>query len=189
MTSGDSSKSKEIWRPVKEYEGLYEVSNYGNIKSLPKYNRSKSILLHPTLSKRQGRYSVMLTGYGGTRKRVSVHRIVAFAFVDNPDPDHFTEVNHKDENPRNNEASNLEWCDRYYNMHYNNLQERIQAKQHKKPVCGIKENGDKVRFDSMHDAKIAGFDPSGILQSIKKPLKTGCKRKYKGYSWEYENKN
>lgn len=175
--------SKEEWRPVAGYEGLYEVSRNGHIKSLPKYNR-EARFLKPTLNKRQGRYSVMLSK-NGKRKRVSVHRVVATAFVYNPNPEVFTEINHKDENPANNKADNLEWCDRWYNMHYNDLQRRITHRTI--PIVRIDKDGNKKYYRAVRQAKKDGFDTSGIYASIKKPLKSGGKRKYKGFYWEYAN--
>ena len=122
----------EIWKSIEGYEGLYEVSNFGRIKSLPKYNRKQEKILHPTLNKKRGRLSVMLCKNAHSRKRFAVHKLVALAFVENPNPSCYFEVNHKDENPLNNVATNLEWCDRWYNMHFNNLKDRISRPQRKK---------------------------------------------------------
>lgn len=171
----------EVWKPVVGYEG-YQVSNNGNIRSFKRYPEGK--MLHPTVSKRQGRVSVMLIAPSGKPMRVSLHRIVAMAFVDNPNPKEFVEVNHKDENPLNNNADNLEWCSHSYNMHYNNLHQRI--KRYKRPVEAVnKDTGESMRFESIREAKKYGFDSSGIFVSIHSPLKNGNKRKYKGYYWRF----
>lgn len=183
----DCDLDGEIWKPILGYEGLYEVSNLGRIKSKPRYNRNKTILLTPSLNKKQGRLSVILTDHNGYNKRVSIHRIVAMAFVENPYPEYYTEINHKDENPKNNSADNLEWCDHWYNMHYNNLHERISLPNTTVAVVGVDENGYEVHYASKCRAKKDGFDSSGIYQSIHKPRKDGTKRKYKGYYWYKEN--
>ena len=171
----------EEWRSVDGYDGRYEVSNYGRVKSLPKYNYKKSYILATRPHKVSGRVSVMLSDEHGKTKRVSVHRLVAMAFVENPCPERYTEINHKDENPTNNSADNLEWCDRWYNMHYKELHKRI--KYFKRPVSAVNDNGDFMYFTAITNAKALGFDSYGIYESINKPMRDGSKRKYKGFYW------
>ena len=174
-----NSREKEEWRDIEGFEGRYQVSNLGRVKSLAKYNRKTDILLHPTKHKRDGRMSVMLCKDVKTRKRIMVHRLVAKAFVENPKK--YTEVNHKDENPENNRATNLEWCDRKYNMNYGTLPQRINEKN-KKPVIGWNSEV-KVRLSYIREAKKKGYTTQGICES----LKTG--KKYKGLYWRYDNGN
>lgn len=173
-----STATDEEWRAVVGYEGLYEVSRNGLIRSVSYWKKAR--FLHPTTGKRTQRDSVMLSK-NGEQKRVSVHRIVAMAFVENPNPEKFTEVNHKDENPLNNKAENLEWCDRPYNMHYNNLHARI--KRYRRETVGTDEKGNEIRFESLQEAKRNGYDPGGIWQSVNKPMRDGTQRKYKGMYW------
>ena len=97
----------EIWKEVNSYEGLYWVSDQGHVK-----NRHGKILI-PEI--RTGYYSVDLCK-DGKRKKCRIHRLVAEAFI--PNPDNFPMINHKDENKLNNEADNLEWCTAEYNTHY-----------------------------------------------------------------------
>ena len=98
---------KEIWKDIKGYEGLYQVSNFGRVKSSTK-------ILANRLSKR-GYYIVTLykNAKGVTK---TVHRLVAQAFI--PNPDNLPQVNHKDENKLNNRVDNLEWCTAKYNINY-----------------------------------------------------------------------
>lgn len=98
----------EEWKKVIGYEGLYEVSNLGNVR-----NVRRNTLLR--LSENQGYIQVCLYK-NGIRTGLKVHRLVAQAFI--PNPYNLKEVNHKDENPSNNIVENLEWCDRKYNINY-----------------------------------------------------------------------
>jgi hypothetical protein len=109
---------EEIWKPVPEYNGNYEASNLGRIRS----SKTKKILRQA--NHRQGYKLVRLYKNGkGTTK--TVHRIIASAFIENPE--NLTEVNHKDENKSNNSAENLEWCSRIYNANYGTGIERRNA--------------------------------------------------------------
>lgn len=133
----------EIWKDIPGCNGRYQASNLGRVRSMPKYNLSEPRVLRPTVNKRDGRESVMLClEEGGVHKRITVHRLVALSHVPNQDPDRLTEVNHKDENPRNNRAENLEWCDHSYNMHYGTLPDRVAAhnRSRRRPVESV-ENG------------------------------------------------
>lgn len=100
---------KEIWKPIGGYEGLYEVSNMGRIKSF--YNSEERIL----------KKSKTTTGYwkielrkNKIRKSFKVHRLVAFAFIANPENKPY--INHIDGNPLNNKVDNLEWCTQHENL-------------------------------------------------------------------------
>lgn len=111
----------EEWRPVKGYEGFYEVSNKGNVRSLDRksgrYVR-KGRWLRPFLVPDENGYKhVCLSAYG-VREQKAVHRLVAEAFVRNPD--NKPQVNHIDENKLNNTADNLEWVTQQENLSYSN---------------------------------------------------------------------
>lgn len=94
----------EIWRDVVNYEGLYQVSNFGRIKSFHK-NNAKIITPETDI---HGYLRVILCKNGEKKNRL-VHVLVAQAFIPNPDPEHKTQVNHIDGNKRNNRVENLEW--------------------------------------------------------------------------------
>ena len=107
----------EEWRPVVGYEGLYEVSNTGRVRSLDRYTKyrcsyrlHKGKVLSPAI-KDNGYLIVRLQ-----KRMFYVHRLVAEAFIENPD--NLPEVNHLDEDKTNNRVDNLEWCDHKYNMNY-----------------------------------------------------------------------
>lgn len=114
----------EIWKDISEYVGLYQVSNMGNVRSLQReefkcaqgYRVRRGVLLK--LSKDQKGYlmvNLYKDGKGNTRR---VHRLVAEAFIDNPKC--LPEINHIDEDKKNNAVSNLEWCTSSYNKRYGN---------------------------------------------------------------------
>lgn len=124
----------EIWKDVKGFEGRYQVSNLGRVRSLD-WPGHKGKILKQKLGKRWGYYKLNLAHPDGYIKSVSVHRIVAIAFI--PNPDNLPEVNHKDENKLNNvvcfnpdgsidtERTNLEWCTGLYNIRYGTRSERV----------------------------------------------------------------
>lgn len=112
----------EKWKDIDGYNGAYQVSDLGRVRS-KKYGRWKVLRARKNTN---GYLSLMLCK-NGNAKRFSVHRLVADAFIAN-DNIFNTEVNHKDENKQNNRVSNLEWCDRQYNMTYNGL--RYRSKHH-----------------------------------------------------------
>lgn len=104
----------ETWKPVVGYEGLYEVSDLGNVRSLNWKNKgyARNLYLKPH---NKGYLQVELFN-NGIKKMLTVHRLVAEAFI--PNPNCYPQVNHKDENKRNNKSENLEWCTSSYNATY-----------------------------------------------------------------------
>ena len=103
-----------IWKSVVGYEGLYEVSNTGLVKSLNCYKYKKPRLMK--LGKRPDGYLCVGLSKNNVTKTKTVHRLVAEAFI--PNPDKLEMVNHKDEDKTNNTVGNLEWCSRAYNQLY-----------------------------------------------------------------------
>lgn len=117
-------KNSETFLSVPGYDGLYEVSNLGNVKSL----RSGKILKQSNDS--HGYKMVSLTKNGKSRC-FGIHRLVAMTFI--PNPENLPEVNHKDESHDNNSVENLEWCSRKYNLNYGTYRERMSAIKTGKP--------------------------------------------------------
>ena len=98
----------EVWKDVKNYEGLYQISNLGNVKRISSGKRLKPY-------NRKGYIRVALSK-DDTTKHIDIHRLVAQAFI--PNPENKPEVNHIDGDKSNNEVSNLEWCTRKENMNH-----------------------------------------------------------------------
>lgn len=188
---------KETWKSVKGYEGLYEVSNYGNVRSLAHTteivrNGIKIDMPHPSkilkpLKRRHGYLSVCLYGRGGNARgfrQVSVHRLVAEAFI--PNPRNCEEVNHLDEDKQNNRADNLEWCTRKENSNYGTRREKIaQANRNRKYPCRPINQYDSdgrflKRYDGVRNAsKLTGINKYSIRTAIFK------KQKSHGFYWGY----
>lgn len=123
---------KEEWRPCKGYEGFYEVSNTGQVRSIAVYSykykrviKRKSPKLKAQETTREGYKRVLLSIYG-VHSHCAVHRLVASAFI--PNPEDLPCVNHKDEVTGNNNADNLEWCTWEYNSNYGTLPRRISKR-------------------------------------------------------------
>ena len=129
----------EIWKPIKNYEGLYEVSSLGNIRSLDRFINGKggSVRLKKgelkAISINTHGYAIVSLYKNNARKTVQVHRVVAEAFI--PNLNNYLEVNHKDENKLNNTVNNLEWCTRSYNCKYSKI-----GSTNAKPVVELDSN-------------------------------------------------
>ena len=171
----------EIWKPVRNYEGLYEVSNMGRVRSLERtawigkgcYRTVPERILKAR--KNRGGYLQVNLYKEGKMKRCSVHQLVAQVFCENLEG--YKEINHIDENKLNNRADNLEWCSRSYNMHYGTRTEKIS-----KPIFSVdKKSGLIMWWKSAKEAE----DCTGIAhQNISKC----CKGKIKsagGHIWFY----
>lgn len=108
----------EIWKDIDGYEGLYQVSNFGRIKSFresKKHHNTTWHILKPTIAS-NGYETVTLYRSSNDRRKFLVHRLVSIAFI--PNPNHLEYINHKDENKLNNNVGNLEWCTLSYNNSY-----------------------------------------------------------------------
>ena len=126
----------ETWVDIEGYEGMYQVSTLGRVRSLDRVVRGANAMSDSYQINLKGRIlkqGMALNGYlfvvlckDGKHKHATVHRLVAETFI--PNPDNLPEINHKDENKSNNVVSNLEWCDRSYNVNYGTSLEKRSRK-------------------------------------------------------------
>lgn len=180
----------EIWKPVKDYEGLYEVSNLGRIKSLSKFHctsknysslgyLSKEKILKPIIGVQGYLYVNLYKNKKHNFKRI--HILVAQAFINNPNK--FPMVNHKDENVMNNVVSNLEWCNNKYNLNYGTAQKR-KAQKHNKPILQFDLNGNFIKeYESITQAS----KELNIKIDYISSCCLGRRRKTKGYVFKFKN--
>lgn len=185
----------ELWKDIEGYEDSYQISTYGNVKSkerdIPRVDKRGYSYTY----KRGGKnlknvnhpngYSKVSLLKNGKAKQVSVHRLVALHFIDNPE--NKIQVNHKDGNKHNPHIDNLEWVTPSENSLHafkNGLSKttRLYGKENKQSirVKQIFEDGTYKIWDSMMCAKRAGFDTGGICRCCKGQSKT-----HKGNRWEY----
>lgn len=178
---------EEVWKDVQGYEGLYMVSNLGNVKSMNYANRGYARNLVPKTNN-SGRLWVELAK-NGARKPLLVHRLVATAFI--PNPENFPEINHIDENPKNNEVRNLEWCTHEYNnriyREHHPLRPRTVRWVKKSPrlhlkVNQIDEHGNIVKQwpNSRDIFKETGMSDWSISECCRGKRKTAY-----GFKWQY----
>ena len=164
----------EIWRPIKGYEGLYEVSNLGRIKSL-KFGKERIM----KLGTNSCGYLHIGLYKNGKRKIFLVHRLVMEAFTLNTDNLPF--INHKDENKQNNNVNNLEWCTVKYNNTYGTRIER-GSKKLSKPVLQYTLDGEFVReWKSTAECGRNGFNQAHIWMCCK-----GKQKYHKNFIWRYK---
>lgn len=165
------------WSEIGGYEGLYLVSDEGEVIALPKVVKSsyrtarrkaKPIKIH-LRGKNGHNYEAVTLSKDGVSKSYSVHRLVAQAFI--PNPGNLPEVNHKDENTLNNRVDNLEWCTRQYNIEYSK----------EKAVLKIDESGEITKYKSISAAsKETGVGRTSINNAL-----CGWATSAGGYKWAY----
>ena len=173
----------ETWRDIPSYEGIYQVSNLGRVKSLdriiPFKNSSKRV--KGTMLVQHLNFGYCQVSLGRNGKKHRVHRIVAEAFI--PNPHDYPIINHKDENKKNNRVDNLEWCNYAYNLNYGS-RKGWQRKLNGVPVYQYTKEGEFVaRFDSMVEAaeRTPSVTSNNIFHCCNKD-KPSCG----GFVWRYE---
>lgn len=186
-------KVKEVWKPVKGFEGFYEISNYGRVKSKERYVLCKN---KPTKIKGKIlKFGINSSGYcfvimvkDNIRKMHLVHRLVAEHFI--PNVNNLPQINHIDENKENNHVSNLEWCTAKYNVNYGMRSQKVSEKLRgrynrediSKKIKQLSKEGMLIHiFPSIREANRAIGKPSRHISEC-------CHHKRKtayGYRWEF----
>lgn len=179
---------EEIWKDIKGFEGFYQISNMGNVKSLRHWRKQEGFIMKPQTNS---------TGYlrvelkvDGKSKRAFVHRLVAEEFVDNPN--NYNVVNHIDCNPKNNVAANLEWTTLKGNSEYmvklgrNKRTKEWLLKQHSaairvqgKPVVRIEPKTRQIKwYECLNSVANDGFTKSEVSHCCNHKRKM-----HRGYVW------
>ena len=169
---------EEIWRDIKGYEGLYQVSNLGRVKSLERIVSNNHLVKEKILKVLKS----TTTPYEFIQikhKSLFIHRLVAETFI--PNPDNLSQVNHKDENIHNNNVDNLEWCSAKYNANYGTRNERRSQKQYKYPQQYTLDEVFIKQYNSLSEAEKETGCKKGNISAC-------CLGKYKtcgGFKWRY----
>ncbi len=174
----------EIWKDIDGYEGIYQVSNLGNVKSLERiihrisrWGTPSPFIVREKLIKPVNRngYLYYNLSKNGVCTRMSAHRLVAKAFI--PNPDNLPQINHKDETTDNNCVDNLEWCDAKYNINYGNrtLHHSISLKNGGKVRRGNNGRAKKVMCDNIiYDCITDCAEQYGVNAATLSGYLTGC---------------
>lgn len=190
----------EIWKPVKGFEGFYEVSTYGNVRSC-----DRTVFVHKSgkehRATRKGKilkkwvaveYYHVTFSKDGKIYAPFVHKLVAETFI--PNPNELRTVNHKDENKLNNQVDNLEWCTQVYNRNYGHSEEKrlksfMRSKESHKTFmkaavqCDMDGNAIKI-YKPISDVEKDGFKYTCVINCCK-----GKRKSHKGYVWKYANES
>lgn len=170
--------AKEKWAPIEGFEGIYDVSTFGRVRSYPRngtQDKDVHILKHGVSKSGYHRYYLFKNGIGKNR---CAHRLVAQTFI--PNPEHKREVNHIDGNPSNNHVENLEWCTssenhihRVYTLGHNPLEKCRKVR--------CEETGE-IYGSARAAAQALGRDHKGIVRAAR-----GQYSQAYGFHWSYIN--
>lgn len=200
MNTGTLRQRQEIWKDIKGYDGLYQISNLGRVKSLLRKDIYGRIIPEKILKQSENKCGYLRVHLykDGISKFIFVHKLVALSFL--PNPKKLDETNHKDEIKTNNNDCNLEWCTRKYNVNYGNRTQKASnaIKGKNGPMYGIKGgkhpaskkviqytlNGEFIKkWDCIKDIEMKlGIKSQNISKICKNKGKTA-----KGFIWKYAN--
>ena len=180
----------ETWKDVAGFEGLYKVSNKGNLYSIERKNTIGRKCGGRTIKPVHGKDGYLRVNLykNGIMETKLMHRIVAGVFI--PNQNNYLEINHKDEDKSNNNVENLEWCTREYNMNHGTRNARASQAQSKKVKAINIKTGEVLTFNSAKEAKSKGYSAAyvacqGVYKSSNGKL-IGDGHLYRGHTWSYE---
>lgn len=160
---------EEIWKNVDGYNGRYQISNMGRLKSFAQDRKNGKI--HTGSLTHKGYLSSKLYDGNGNSHMHPMHRLVASAFIDNPNG--YPQINHLDEDKTNNRADNLEWCTNDYNMNYGTRSKRAAESNRccpttSKAVYSVDAKGNIEEYDSICEAeRQTGIAHGNIVRHLK----------------------
>lgn len=173
------------WKPIKDFEGIYEVSNNGEVRSLNHKRKNKNgfyiqkgKILKCGINTKTG-YKMISLSKDGISKTKYIHKLVAETFLDNPN--NYECINHKDENKLNNNVDNLEFCTKKYNCRYGNRNKKIAEKLSKKiNQYDLEGNFIKTWDSSVQIERIININQRNVCLCCK-----GKRKTVGGYIWSY----
>jgi hypothetical protein len=171
----------EVWKPIVGYEGKYEVSSTGKIKSLNYHRSGKPKVLSPKINKYG--YLCVLLYNKGKRKDATIHRLVAMSFINNPKG--LPQINHKNECKQDNRVENLEWCTNIYNANYGTRNVRAINNRHtgkvRKNVLQMKDGIVVGKYISIMEASRQTGIPFRSISRVAR----GERKRTHGYEWTF----
>lgn len=177
----------EVWKDIKNFEGMYQISNMGNVRSLNRvtYNKNGTKVNRVGKIKKQtidnlGYFHVRLSKDSQT-KTFRIHQLVAQAFIDNPN--NYRCINHIDEDKTNNSIENLEWCSSKYNLEYSGNTKKA-CNSNKKQVLQYDLKGNLIKeWESLKSIELElKYSHSAVGQCCR-----GNTKSSHGYVWKYKN--
>lgn len=171
-----SEQIKEEWKPIEGFEGFYEISNFGRVKSLRMRGGRKDRILKNVVN--PDGYEHLTLSCNKKTRDATIHRLVAESFI--PNPDNLPQINHKDQCKTNNHVENLEWCTAKHNVNYLDFQER-RAKSYSKKVYQYDKNLNLIKiWESSTEASKYGFNRTAISFCC-----CGKRPYHKNYVWSH----
>lgn len=177
---------EEIWKDIPGYEGVYQVSTFGNVDSLNYNHTGKRARRIPRTGR--GGYLYLNLHKNGKTKTMKIHRLVALAFL--PNNENLPQINHKDENKANNRVENLEWCDSSYNNKYGSRPRKVLDAYRRNGSCVAERPVIKIdKFGTIIDEYISISDAArqeGVRRETLRDCVLGRSKTCHGFIWKYK---